>query len=213
MSAASPAAAGSATAMVRRAGSGGVDVRLYVGYACAGVALVTAMDAARARAQEDDWGLGAHAVVLLCCVLPLRVIVMGARGTGVGTGVLEAVVGALLFASNAMHVVVAKRLPDNRMGELVAYAVLDVTANWLRMVVGDREGIEASGAWLRDVVSAAVCGGGDMWLAGVVAGVEEVVQALYPLIVGRAVLNILVLGICAAKIVRRDEDKKRIDTR
>eukprot|EP00177_Eucheuma_denticulatum_P005568 GFKZ01010116.1.p1 GENE.GFKZ01010116.1~~GFKZ01010116.1.p1 ORF type:complete len:317 (+),score=36.38 GFKZ01010116.1:92-952(+) len=180
--------------------------RLWLGHCVACVAVLVVVHAARVwvRGGEGRRALPWHAVFLAACVVPGRVVLaLDVHGVGKPekrSGMVLALSAAVVFASNALHVL-ATLIAPRMLRVLILCAAVDTSAMWLRMTVVAREPVVEPFVLVFAMLQSAA----DIFLAGVVGGSEALQRLFWPFLGMRFVVNVWLVGASARAIVRREE--------
>ncbi|CAN8072482.1 unnamed protein product [Agarophyton chilense] len=180
-----------------------IQLRLAFGHASA----ILAVGVLIHGALIDYSNLAPNAVVLLMCAIPLRTILSltdhSIRQPTKQSGLNLALKAAVLFSSNALHIL-ATRVSPLRFTRLIGCSAMDVSATWLEMTVNAKmPSIHPFAIPFSFVYSAA-----DIYLAAIVAGTQPIVDIFYPFLTLRFVINLRLLLVCSYKIVRNEEMKR-----
>lgn len=148
-----------------------------------------------------------HAGLLLACVVPARaVLALGVHAEREGvkrSGMILALSAAVVFSSNALHVL-ATLVAPHLLRVLILCAAVDTSAMWLRMTVVAREPVVEPFVLVFAMLQSAA----DVFLAGVVGGGDSLQRLFWPFLAARFLVNGVLLLTSAAAIVRR-EGKER----
>lgn len=113
---------------------------------------------------------------------------------------------AVLFSSNALHVVATRAQPRALLA-LTGCAALDISAVWMTMSAACRSPCRDN----FPLLSLLVCATCDISLASVIAKYAPLAKALYPTLLCRALLNTVRLSRASSLIVQRDEKRKQLE--
>ncbi|PXF49240.1 hypothetical protein BWQ96_01029 [Gracilariopsis chorda] len=180
-----------------------IQTRLAIGHLCAIIAVSTLVNASFRPASA----LAPNAVVLLLCCIPLRTVLSLSEyitQPATQSGIQLALRASVLFSSNAIHVLATKASPP-RLLSLIACSAIDVSASWLQMADNAKTPSLRPSALLFSLIYSVA----DVYLAAISAGVQPIINTLYPFLTIRFVLNVRALVISSRNIVWTEQWKRK----